>query len=172
VKGALEGGCAHPSRRLLVALLTAVLASGAGCLVGVPVTARVITDGDLARGNSAPEGCDCPCHRGAVLAHPAPCCVPCAICGFSVATGAPHFCRGRVHPRRIESRGRALFRRLTRYDLVFSASMALAVIALAIYAVPFPGNLVLVAAAALGVVGAVVAILRRGPNAERGRHGS
>jgi len=31
VKGALEGGCAHPSRRLLVALLTAVLASGAGC---------------------------------------------------------------------------------------------------------------------------------------------
>jgi len=70
------------------------------------------------------------------------------------------------------ARGRALFRWLTRYDLVFSASMALAVIALAIYAVPFPGNLVLVAAAALGVVGAVVAILRRGPNAERGRHGS
>jgi hypothetical protein len=116
---------------------------------------------DIARDATASDGCNCPCHRGGVVVHPVPCCMPCPGCGTAVATGVSHHCLGRLHPSTLKSHARALLQRMARYDLAFSASMVLLVTALAFYSVPFPGNLILLGVGILGAVAAVATVLRR-----------
>ena len=88
-----------------------------------------------------------------------------------MATGATHVCRGAAHPETLKRHGLAIVHRLTRYELSFSAFMALAVMGLAIYSLPFPGNLVLGGVAALGVVLAVIKLLRSASGRAHERRG-
>lgn len=108
-----------------------------------------------------PSGfCDCACHRGGPVVHPVPCCSACDRCGLAIPNGVTHRCRGAWHPEALAQHGRSLVGRLTRYDLIFSAFIALAVMGLAIFSLPYPGYLILLGAALLGAVFGSAMILR------------
>ena len=93
--------------------------------------------------------CGCACHKGGAVLHPVPSCAPCPSCGLSIANGVlTHDCPGSLAgPRTWLAHGVRLTRSLTNYETAFSALMALVVMALAVMALPFPGYLVLLAAA-------------------------
>src|SRR5689334_6701007 len=98
----------------------------------------------------AGHGCTCPCHQGAPLSHPVPCCQHCQRCGALVANGLPHECVVS------EKRGSARPTLDTGYG-VFPLSIALLVMVLTVYSVPYPARLIFVA---VGAIAGVVVLLR------------
>ena len=86
--------------------------------------------------------CPCPCHTGPAVVHPVPCCPPCARCGKGIPVGSlGHKCVGDQN---------RLLHGLTKYDGAFALAITLAVALVAVWSVPYPGSLLLVAVTMLG----------------------
>jgi hypothetical protein len=99
--------------------------------------------------------CECLCHEGSVVVHLVPCCAACPYCGGRI-TGAngDHRCRP------LDSRGPNAFPwrgLLVKSYRVAPLLMALIVMALAIWSVPYPTCLVF---AAVALVGGLIATRR------------
>jgi hypothetical protein len=55
---------------------------------------EAVTDNLVAFRDAVLEGCRCPCHHGATLVHPVPCCRVCPRCGIAIPLGlTTHTCR-------------------------------------------------------------------------------
>ena len=117
------------------------------------------------------ELCACACHVGAEVLHPVPCCSACARCGLAIPTGLTHECLGPLHRTTLATHRRARIRRLTRFDLMFSALITIVVMALAVFSLPLQGSLVLLTAGLGGAALGVGLILWRKVRQEKSREG-
>jgi hypothetical protein len=112
-------------------------------------------------GMTAPETrigtpeCACLCHEGNVVVHPVPCCAVCPHCGSRVpSASSDHRCRP------FDSHGRSAlpWRGLqAKFYRVAPLLIALIVMALAVWSVPYPACLLF---AAVGLIGGLIAMRR------------
>lgn len=127
---------------------------------------RDVNEGANVSEKASPVECGCACHADAAVLHPVPCCVPCRGCGLEVPNGIAHACRGSLAPSAAWAAHRTrLVHGLTRYDSLFAVSMALLVMGLAVFSVPWPGFLLLLGAAGIGGILAFVWLRRPRPTA-------
>jgi hypothetical protein len=108
------------------------------------------------------DACDCVCHRGAVVVHPAACCQPCQLCAVAIPAGfAGHTCLAVVpHAAQSAARSSGLVHGVTRYDTTFAGLVALALMGLCV--VGSPGTPLFVGAIAGGGVFALLLHRARG----------
>lgn len=89
-------------------------------------------------GHPPEDACDCVCHRGGVVVHPAACCQPCQLCGVAIPAGfTRHMCQDVVsQPAQSAARSGGLVHGVTRYDTTFAGLVALALMGLCVVASP------------------------------------
>jgi hypothetical protein len=89
-------------------------------------------------GGPPEDACDCICHRGAVVVHPAACCEPCPSCWVAIPAGfTSHTCRDVAsQPAQTVPRSGGLVHGVTRYDTTFAGLVAMALMGLCVAGSP------------------------------------